>query len=359
MKVGIITQPLLNNYGGILQNFALQHILKDLGHVPVTIEYVSHYRFKVWLIYTIKTIILSILGKKRNRKFVPYYRKRNPQIDAFVRSNISITKSVKRYTDELITENNIETLVVGSDQVWRPEYNNNLYDMYLAFAESSAIPKLAYAASFGVDKLLYSDMQINKCRELINKFKAVSVREKSGVRLCKKYFDINAIEVLDPTLLLAKEEYEKLCSDIPVSENSFLASYILDVDKEKEKVILQIGANMNLSVKFFSADLNANLSIPEWLSIFRDAKFIITDSYHGTLFSIIFQKDFLVIGNLKRGLARFKSILSTLSLDDRLVDNLSNYIQTTDSINWIDVYNKLNEKRISSRKFLEANINNN
>lgn len=357
MKIGIITQPLLNNYGGILQNFALQQILKKLGHEAITIEYVSHYRLKIWFNYTLKTIFLLFCGKKKWRKFIPYYRNRNSKIDFFVQLYINKTKPVKKYSSDIIYKNNIEGLIVGSDQVWRPEYNNDLYSMFLSFVNDKNILKFSYAASFGVEELSYTKSQVQKCRELLYKFNSISVREKSGIYICQKYFNINAVEVLDPTLLLPQEEYEKLCSNIPISETKFLASYILDINKEKKRTICQIGKEMNLPIKFFSADLNASQSIPEWIAIFRDAEFIITDSYHGTLFSIIFKKNFISIANANRGLSRFTSILSSLSLEDRLINDLSSSnIPYMKNIKWTEVYKKLHDKQVESYEYLEKNL---
>lgn len=106
------------------------------------------------------------------------------------------------------------------------------------------------------------------------------------------------------------------------------------MNKKKEEFVNAIGESKNLSVKIIRADENAELSIPEWLSLFRDAKYIVTDSFHGTLFSIIFRKDFVTIGNQKRGLSRFQSVLSNLHLEDRLLVDYTLDSHVVSPIDW-------------------------
>ena len=115
---------------------------------------------------------------------------------------------MKAYTSQY----RFDAYVVGSDQVWRPTYNlgDKLFDMYLAFADGQQVKRLSYAASFGVDKWEYSDDQTRICSELAKQFDAISVREKSGVKLCADNLGVDAIHVLDPTMLLDPSDYNKL-----------------------------------------------------------------------------------------------------------------------------------------------------
>lgn len=352
MKVGIITQALLNNYGGILQNYALQQVLKEMGHDAITIDYMSHFSLKKYIIYTLKTICLILLNKKR--KFLTFYNNRNQKNHQFVNQYITKTYSTKKYASKIIDNYKLDSLVVGSDQVWRPEYNNDLYDMYLSFAsDRNNLIKIAYAASFGVDQWTYTKRQTIKCKKLVKHFNAISVRENSAVKLCKDFLDVKAIQVLDPTLLIGKKKYEELCKDVPVDKTSFLAAYILDLNKEKEEFIYKIGKENNLPVKIFRADNNAALSIQEWLAVFRDAKSIITDSFHGTLFSIIFKKNFLTMANTSRGLSRFKTILGDLQLENHLLfENKVNSCKIP-TIDWRKVDSCLQIKIIESCRFLQ------
>lgn len=319
MRIGIVTEKLAANYGGILQNWALQHVLKEMGHEPITIDYMEMTSYPMYVLSIIKTIFLFFIPSKR-RRFHHYVKRetRKPLFDEFVQNNIIITLPCKRYTLRVLHENGIEALIVGSDQVWRPMYNKKLLpDMYLKFAKDFNGPKLSYAASFGVDNWEYSETQTKLCKKLIKRFTAVSVREESGCNLCKSFLDINATAVLDPTLLVSKEEYQKLCKHIPVDTSKYIGAYILNHNEQTDSIISEISKSLQIdNVKVFSADNASVLSIPEWIALFRDTEYVITDSFHGTVFSIIFEKQFRCIYNPTRGSSRFDDLLSKYEKND-------------------------------------------
>jgi hypothetical protein len=233
------------------------------------------------------------------------------------------------------------------------------------------VKKIAYAASFGVNEWEFTPTQTKKCSTLTKQFNAISVREESAVNLCKKYLNISAIQVLDPTLLLEKEDYIHLIEkdNIPEKKN-LLFSYILDVSDEKTTFIHKIAEKLNLEqvsgmpsnsihLKKSKKDLSDCIfpMVTEWLAGFRDAKFIITDSFHGMVFSIIFNKPFIVYGNVKRGMERFNSLLNELNLKNRLIHNIQDlngfgFGELSDNIDWIRVNNKMEEMKRESLRFL-------
>lgn len=312
MKIAIITLPLLNNYGGVLQNFSLQNSLKNLGHEPITID--SKFASIPWWIYVlswIKTIILVFIPGKR-RPFAKIIRKecRGFSFESFIEKHINKTEYGFRITKKLPKQIHCEAILVGSDQVWRPKYNHFIKDMYLKFAQNFLTKRISYAASFGVDEWEYTPKQTKVCSALAKKFNAISVREESGVKLCKEHLGVDATWVLDPTLLLKKEDYLTLCQDVPVNSSRFMAVYVLNLNDSVKATYESIAKEKNLEVKYFAADANATLSVPEWLAMFRDAAYVVTDSFHGTVFSIIFEKEFKCIYNETRGAARFESLLN-------------------------------------------------
>lgn len=311
MNVAIVTQPLEHNYGAILQNFALQRSLKKLGMSPLTIDFLPPKQslVKYWL-SILKTSLLYFSSRRRSffRRTPAAYRKKN--FDEFVKSNIATTRIVRKYSNRQIINNNIDVVVVGSDQVWRPKYSFGLYDKYLQFCEKDKrIKRLAYAASFGVDKWEYSLKQTKICSRLAKKFAAISVREESGVNLCKDNLGVDATLVLDPTLLLDKRDYCNVCENVPVKKEKFLAAFVLDKNENVYSLCKTIAEERGLVLKFFQDGNNASLSISEWLAMFRDASYVVTDSFHGTVFSIIFEKNFKCVYNKSRGAARFESLL--------------------------------------------------
>lgn len=338
MNIAIVTQPIKSNYGGVLQNYALQHVLRQLGHNPITLDYRDSSPLWFYIGQTIKTILLAPFPSKR-RKITPYRNVfiRSPLIMDFVHKNITLTKEeMLSYKRSALTKYDIEAIVVGSDQVWRPMYNPGcLYDTFLGFAHGLNIKKLAYAASFGVDNWEFTLEQTKRCGELVRDFDAVSVREASGKELCKSYLSVDAVEVLDPTLLLNADDYKAVCSQVPTAKNDYLCAYILDWNEEKLSVVKTFAKSLCCELKLFSAHTQLELSVEEWLAMFRDAKFVITDSFHGSVFSIIFHKPFYSLVNSDRGASRFHSLLGKFGLSSRIITSLPE--KENPNINWSDV----------------------
>ncbi len=334
MKIGIVTQSLANNYGGILQNYALQMILKRLGHIPVTIDFkCPPVDYRTYSYVLVKALVANIIPSKRRPIPKRDINRRSSTMDAFVNKNLLKTNLLDHYYPELVDEYGLDALIVGSDQVWRPIYNYYLEDMFLQFAVDADIPKIAYAASFGVDNWEFTADQTRSCRRLAHYFKSISVRERSGIDLCRDFLNIDAVEMVDPTMLLSRTDYETLCKDIPVNKKNILAAYVLDLNNEKKRFINKLAEKHNLEVVLFRADLNCSLSIEEWIAMFRDSKYIVTDSFHGTVFSIIFNKPFLSIPNVGRGTTRFTSLLAKFGLEHRLVSTFDTYNET-ETIDW-------------------------
>lgn len=355
MRIGINTQMLATNYGGILQNFALQKVLKNLGHEVVTFD-IGKYSWFEWIIDSSKVLVKKILGRKSTFNKSPIYRKKiESPLRRFVYKNISLTTPRTKFLHRgLISKYAIDTIIVGSDQVWRPCYNKRIEDMFLAFAQEDKVRKIAYAASFGTDFWEFTPFQTKICSSLAMNFHAISVREKTGVELCDKYLGVKATHVLDPTLLLSVEDYTTLCTSIP-KRAPFVFAYILDKGDAIETKIRAFAASQGLDCVILSAgrEIDHNDSIEKWLSNFRDAKYVITDSFHGTVFSIIFNKDFSVIGNSQRGNSRFSSLLDLLGLQDQF---LLDFSCIPCSVNWKHVSAVLDVAKQESLSWLISSL---
>ena len=357
MNVGIVTQPLCANYGGILQNFALQRILKTLGYTPVTLDYMPSLSIGRYLLYVGKwggSLLLQ--GRRRPLKPYHHFLERPAAIDTFVQKELSVTRMLSRYSASELKRNRIDALIVGSDQVWRYSYNSqNFKDMFLAFAKGYPCRKTAYGASFGVEKW---DCPMNVrpvISRLASQFDRLSVREDSGAKLCKEHFGINAEVVLDPTLLLSASEYEKFCEKTESGEDPYLAAYVLDMNQEKRECIEAVAIIKNLKIKNLSVS-DKGVSIEEWLTTLRNADFIITDSYHGSLFSIIFRKQFRTITNIERGADRFCTLFQRLRLMDVLMDNTAFMPDLSVVIDYGPVFEVLRQLQDSSISFIRKSL---
>lgn len=342
MRIGILTLPLHTNYGGILQAYALQTVLERMGHEVVVFDIKREFKLPFWkypLAYIKRAIKKYILKKKNVRIFEEQYRKSiypiiNQHTQEFIDKYIHLynVKSLKE-----VKEEDFDAIVVGSDQVWRPKYfipmfKTSIQDAYLAFAKDWNIKRIVYAASFGTDEWEYTPAQIKECGELLRLFDAVSVREKSAIKLCKEHFGIKVQHVLDPTMLLCKEDYIKLfeIAKTPKSPGTLL-NYILDETPEKIEIINKIAKErklipfrVNSKIENAHAPLEERIQPPveAWLRGFYDAEFIVTDSFHACVFSIIFGKPFVVIGNKERGMARFESLLKMFELENCMIDDI-------------------------------------
>lgn len=362
MRIGILTQPLSRNYGGILQNYALQQVLKKMGHEPYTFD-LGLYTWKDWFIITIKCIIKKIIGRPCVFQETPIQKKNQECIlRRFVDKYIDLlSPRCCRPTKKQIEKYNLDVIIVGSDQVWRPGYNHPIEKMYLDFAESMNMKKVAYAVSFGTSDWEYNEEQTSKCKKLAQKFDAVSVREDSGVDLCGKYLNVSAIHVLDPTLLLSSNDYNNLLEEIPQNNSRILFAYILDITEEKLSFLKRESDRLSLTLIIKSSGkcgLIENDSVEKWLSYFRDCQFVITDSFHGLVFSLIYNKEFVVIGNQHRGLDRMVSILNKLNLICRLVKEDALHITKVqeEKVDWFQVNRLLDRERSYSILFLNEKV---
>ena len=367
MKIGILTLPLHTNYGGILQAYALQTVLERMGHEVNVIEKekqpLSINKYKMPFAYG-KRIIKNIMGKNVPIFYEQKYNREQPIIrqytDQFIEKYIHLIK-YKEFSD--IKESEYDAIVVGSDQIWRPRYFrvDNIENAFLKFAENWNIKRIAYAASFGTDEWEYTTKQTSICGELLKKFDAVSVREDSGVKLCKEHFSVEAQHVLDPTMLLNKEDYIKLfeANNTPKSKGNLLC-YFLDETNEKKELIKRIAKEKGLipfNVKSKSDNINSPISdcvqppLEQWLRGFYDAEFVVTDSFHACVFSILFNKPFIVCGNKKRGLSRFESLLNVFELSKLLINNIPEY-QNINIYTWENTDDILNHYRKIAYNFL-------
>lgn len=355
MKIGILTQHFLLNYGGIIQNFALQQVLLKLGHDPLTFEHDTCYSRTRWFLRSAKHVL-----KNHSLKGLPAYptyqgRIGNKNFIKFVLKNIrSVT--VNDFTPDLTQKYGLDAYVVGSDQVWRPAFNlgPRLGNMFLDFAGDD-VKKISYAASFGCKEWEYTEEQERMCGKLAKRFDAISVREASGVDLCKEHFGVDATLVLDPTLLLNKEDYGKVCHDVPKKEKHIFV-YSLVVSEGVLAVAEKVAEAMGLSiiVKQAGRKVKKEDTIEDWFAEFRDADYVVTDSFHGMVFSIIFNKPFSIVMNPSGGNDRYLSLLSQLGLMERIV---SDELQPVFSaIDWSDVNHRLTELRKASFEFLKTNL---
>lgn len=370
MKICILTQPLYNNYGGLLQAYALQIVLKSMGHEVWT----EDRRPNSFLLDKLRrnNLIRKLAGRqafvlpnKDQEAIISMHTKR------FVKENIRTTVPIFDTVKKELRQYEFNAYVVGSDQVWRPCYSYGIQNYFLDFTFGQDVKRIAYATSFGVDKWEYSESETKKYSILSKKFNAISVREYSAIGLCEKYLGVTAVHVLDPTMLLDKADYINLVVKDNISESKGdLMTYVLDQSEEKQAIIEKVAYTLGLQSfevmahsKYHKKGGNIEECIfppvTEWIRGFMDAKFVVADSFHGCVFSIIFEKPFIAIVNKERGTARFTSLLDMFGLTDRMVNSLSELSELliTSPIDWNQVRRMKGQKVKESWSFLRNNLN--
>lgn len=365
-KIGILTLPLNINYGGVLQAFALYHTLETLGYQPYLISTQALPK-RISIIIRIKILakrmIRTLLGKPNPVSFDKRISIASTNINCFIRSNIPNVLTPRSFKELELAR--LDSIVVGSDQVWRPQYAGNIRMFFLNFAESWSIRRIAYAASFGTSEWTFTPEETADCTKLLKKFNAVSVREEDGVRLCREKFDVEAKWVLDPTMLLAPSDYLSTCPEAAGS-NSSLVSYILDSDDAKKEIVSALEKSLGtksepmmgkLYVGHDASKIVPLMGVEDWLSRLANSSFVFTDSFHGCVFSIIFNKPFIVIINKDRGSSRFDTLLSKFGLTGRIAANADEAVRiAAEAIDWEAVNKKREELRDESLSFLRDSL---
>lgn len=384
MKIAILTLIGHHNYGNLLQAYALQTMLRRMGHEVTILKREPNYpSFKLLLLRilsTLKCAIRIFLGNKDliicNPLTYPneYKVRKSEAIDysklkLFSEQNLSFSPSLRRKHSlkKYVKRHKFDCFVVGSDQVWREAYTPDINNYFLDFLpEDDKSLKISYAASFGTNNEPISADKLPYCVELSKRFNAISVREQSAIDLVHKYFHLSAVQVLDPTLLLDPIDYCKLINDRDKDKGKgALVSYILDKDQDKDKIVSDYikkfgGEHLSLmDLQINERGCKQMYSVSEWLAAIANARFVVTDSFHGCVFSILFHKQFICIGNESRGIERFYSLLSSFNLEDRLVD-ISKPLPHINKkiIDWESTDRVLKQKCVEAVAFLNSNFYN-
>ncbi len=358
-----------------MQCYALQTVLQRMGHETIVLqrEFDREYSFVGGCAYYAKHLVKMLLGRRESWHYVVSQEKRDyiaKNTYQFIEKNIN-PRTGHIFTTEHLAETvaslNLDAIIVGSDQVWRPYYSPCISNYFLDFLpEDSRIKRISYAASFGGDNWTFSPKQTKQCAALLKKFDAVSVREESAIILCKEHFGVDAVKTLDPTLLLNAEDYVNLCPKRKSSRGN-LFCYVLDNTPQKQAIIdwiaRETGKQPFESMPVLPPDtynLYGDIDkciyppVEDWLSAFNEADMVVTDSFHGTVFSIIFNKPFYVISNEGRGMARFRSLLSLFGLEDRLITQ--DCVNVSSEINWESVNTKRQQLIQESINFIKTSL---
>jgi hypothetical protein len=374
-KVGIITMHKVFNYGSALQAYALQRTIEKLGFDVELIdyEYPNNYH-KSWhkkgmskmdkTVYVarnifVKTIrlLMGISIKRHMKRFSLFYRTFFKLSERHYSSKEEIHENPPKY----------DIYVTGSDQVWNPKYTGNDTTFMLSFAKDPAL-KIAYSACFATDRI--DDSLKKTYADSLNKYKYLSTREKAGCDLLEELINRESEVVLDPTLLLTKDEWSEVAetSDLKIDKPYILVyimhyaydpyPYVIDFIKHVQK---QMGLSIVIlgllkgTMLFYHNAINLPVAGPnDFVKLFKNASFVITTSFHGTAFALNFEKPFYaLVDKQSTGDNRINNLLELTGASDRGVKIMSDY-PTNFAMDYDEVSHNLKSIREKSVNYLKS-----
>lgn len=315
IRVGILTHPLANNYGGILQCYALNKVLNRMGCQTIVInrglndsafKKIARRILRFLRVQRYCTIQNKIDGDNPLKRFIANTFQRTVLYD----SNFKIKKVCQKYK--------FDAVIVGSDQVWRSDFAMKYgYNYFLDFVPSNVV-KFSYAASFALDGWLYTSKQTRRIKKLLSTFKGISVRELDAVQLCKKNLGLDAEYLLDPTLLLEQSDYSEICSP-RLYPGRYVFIYWLGNPQDLRDADVGFDSKGIKTFKICLRDGDGIPSLGDWLSLIKFADEVYTDSFHGTVFSIIYHKKISVCSSMLSD-SRINSILNFVGKSDGKIE---------------------------------------
>lgn len=341
--VGLVGWCFSSNHGSALTYYALGRILEDMG----------------------KSVIFIPVSKPNKTPWEPEVRY---SVD-FLSKYFKIAK--ERPFNRMGEYNAFcDSFMLGSDQLWVPTYTKLLgYSFYLDFVEPNK-KKIAFSTSLGHDRFEAPPEQIATIHDYLSRFDGISVREYTGVDICRNVFGVEAQQVFDPVFMCSRERYDVIADRTSAPDRKYLLCYILDPAPEKEEAAKHIAQHEGLEIlvvfgireyaaasqKWHTGKIMPNITTDKFLSLVKHCSYLLTDSHHGTCFGIIYQRKYAALLNASRGRTRFKTVAQGLGLTDRLFESAGDILKDDRAFAPIDygaVEKRLAEQVDSAKKWLE------
>ena len=380
-KIGLVCNYYILNYGSALQCYATQRAVEELGESIEGISFpnipTKKAKIKVFLALKVKQFfkpkaVLKKIQRIKNSNINDYYlqirKKRELKFKEFIDGNILLTKPYDSIEEVKRDIDNYNIVMLGSDQLLNPR------DIILGYHTLSFVPdnikKISYAASFGLSKLPY--LVRRKAKKELRRFDCFGAREIRGAEIYKELTGKDVPVVVDPTLLISREGWEGICDSEPIIKEKYIYCYFIGenpvhrkiAEKLKEytgyKIVLirHIDEYIESDEKF--GDIAVNEAGPkEFINLIANAEYVLADSFHATIFSVIFQKKFFVLNRFKSGSSgstnsRIDSLLEKLELEERRIESVAELNEEhKKNINYTDVNYKLEEWKKNSKNYLK------
>lgn len=361
MKIGLLTFHSAHNYGAVLQAYATQEKVKELGFDIEVIDYNPDYlvKQKVFPISSNNSVIINLKIIVEGLLTFPQKINRINGFNKFVKEKINLSKT--EYKSIPFTENtDYDHYIMGSDQVWNCKLTKGFDPLYLGnFKTKPSAKKISYAASMSYFSL--SSAEKIEFASLIQNFNDISVREQEVHDFLKTNFNQESTVVLDPTLLLDAKAWSTIAVN-PNRSKKYILVYSIDLRNEAVRMATKIAKEINAEVIELAVSVDRNVSKnpfqtaspEEYVGLFKHAAFVVTSSFHGTAFSVIFNKPFYSIAHGGDRDSRQITVLENLGLIERFVSK--NDAPSYKTLEYTIPNKKLEEMKKVSLHFLESNL---
>ncbi len=373
-KIGIITYHKHYNYGTMLQAYALQKKIDDLGYESEIINFKNDMSLSKGKLLALRIKRLGIYVKNRKKYMIMSRNKKNIEkknklFDEFYNTEMKVGTHFYKNTEELMKEPPLyDGYVVGSDQTWNPYASNGPEAFFLPFVSDSK-KKGSYAPSVSVSSL--TEMQKEKYKRLLEGFEYLSCREEAGAKIIEEIMERPVRLVLDPTFLLDRNDWKKISME-KKSEEKYILTYFLGEKKEHRNYVKELSAKLQykiVSIPTTYIEMDDKLTEKEWIgprefiSLIENAEIVCTDSFHGMALSINFNKQFYVFCKTDDSIeesenSRLYNILSLFEISDRMIGLNDEVFEDIEEIDYNEVNHKLNIVREDSINYLKNMLEN-
>ncbi len=368
MKIAKFTWLYNGNYGSVLQAYALQKYLINNGYDVEDINYKASLKTKLANWFFSRNSASLFIGKYKdfkgnnNDKYSDKLRNKNIKFNDFKNKYMRLSKLCTNPKQLKEISNNYDVFICGSDQIWSPALFNPVY--YFSFVPNN-IKKISYAPSFGV--VTTTKWKRKKIAELLGRFNSISIRESQGKKMISEIIGRDVPVVVDPTLLLTREEWDACIEQKKVENGKYIFCYLLSSNDTYVKAIKEFAKTNELDVIIipnskgpFDTGFKEMIDVgpEEWVNLIKNAEYVFTDSFHGTIFSMLYHKDFILFERFSNKSktsenSRIYTLMNMVDLEERIINtNNLDRIYRLNEINYEKIDGIISEKAQESGKWL-------
>lgn len=367
-KVGIITFHAAHNYGSMLQAYALQQVVLSMGYDCEIINFRSIVQKEMYMpIFMRGTLYGKCVRFIIQSSYALGILKKYRFFEKFLKEDLILSSKEYNTLEDLANADfNYDYYISGSDQIWNVESWDFSYSYFLPFVKFGKC--IAYAPSMGPGLSMDKCRDINIITEFLKKYDAIGMREAAGARYIEGIYKRPVATVLDPTLLLDSNRYDKFISNKPLIKGEYIFIYSPQYNERVYEMAYKLGKKYNQKVVISQGlrtkeemlkwgrklKIYAAVGPKEFLNLCKNASIICCDSFHAVVFSILFKKCFFVLDGMKDN--RISNLLQITNLQDRSFTLSDDFLTAPLQIDFIDAFNYLEIEKIKSLNWLKNNL---